>query len=150
MAFTYDLSTTGTPLLISQVRFELGDTASGVGIKPDGSNLTDEEITMLLTQEGYGVMRAVTRACFTLARMWSVISSTSSPSYSEQAGKVAGEWQARGEGNVKMGYGPTGRSGMRSSSMKRSDGYTRNNPQLNDQDGVPGEYNPHAPIFILP
>lgn len=150
MAFTYDLSTTGTPLLISQVRFELGDTTSGAGIKPDGSNLTDEEITMLLTQEGNNVMRAVTRACFSLSRAWSVISSTSSPSYSEQAGKVAGEWQARGEGNVKLGYGPTGRTGMRSTRMKRSDGYTRNNPQVDDQDRTPGEYDPHAPIFIIP
>lgn len=145
MAITYDLTLSGTSLLISKVRLELGDTVNGIGVRPDGSNLSDAEITMWLTEEGSNVMRAVARACYSLARMWSIVMSTSSPSYSEQAGKVAAEWQARGDGIVKTYGGISGSGGMSSSAVKRVDGYSVNNPQPSTT-----EYTGDGPIYIIP
>lgn len=72
MSFIYDLNATGNELLISKVRLELGDTddSGGLGVKPDGSNLEDEEILVWLSNEGNHVYRATAAACEALARMW--------------------------------------------------------------------------------
>ncbi len=64
MSFTYDLATD-----IGKVRFEIGDTTSGTGVKPDGSNITDEELQVVLTREG-STGRATAAACEALARMY--------------------------------------------------------------------------------
>jgi hypothetical protein len=98
MAFTYDLTTdTG------KFRLELGDTTAGAGIRPDGSNLQDEEIAVWLSREG-GVMRAVAAACEALSRQWSIIADTSSGPLSESAGAVAGKWAERARG-LRDAYG---------------------------------------------
>jgi hypothetical protein len=98
MSFTYDLTTdTG------KVRLELGDTTADTGIRPDGSNLQDEEIAVWLSREG-GVMRTVAAACEALARQWSIIADTSSGPLSESAGAVAGKWAERGKG-LRNAYG---------------------------------------------
>lgn len=74
MAFTYDLGSANADLLnISKVRLEIGDTVSGVGVRPDGSNLSNEEIQHWLTEESGDVMLAAARACDALSRMWSTV-----------------------------------------------------------------------------
>lgn len=74
MTFTYDLaSVNATLLLISKVRLEIGDNVSGAGVRPDGSNLTDEEITLWLTAESDDVLLASARACSALSRMWAIV-----------------------------------------------------------------------------
>ena len=89
MSFTYSLTTdTG------KVRLEIGDVTSGAGIRPDGSDLQDEEIAVWLTREG-NVMRTVAAACEALSRQWSVIADTQSGPLSESAGAVAGKWAER-------------------------------------------------------
>jgi hypothetical protein len=92
MTFTYSLTTD-----LGKVRFELDDTVLNKGVRPDGSNLSDEEITMLLTREG-SVMGAVAAACDMLSRSWSKVASTSLGPASEQLGKVAQEWADRATG----------------------------------------------------
>lgn len=47
MPFNYNVDTD-----VGKVRFEIGDTVSGSGILPDGSNFQDEEIDTILTDEG--------------------------------------------------------------------------------------------------
>lgn len=100
MSFTYLLSTdTG------KVRLELGDVTDGAGIRPDGSNLQDEEIAVWLTREG-SVMRAVAAACEALSRQWAAIADTQSGPLSERAGDVAGKWANRAkELRATHGYG---------------------------------------------
>ena len=50
MSFTYYLSSTNaTTAALARVRLEIGDTVEGAGVLPDGGNLTDEEITVYLT-----------------------------------------------------------------------------------------------------
>jgi hypothetical protein len=68
MTFTY-LGTLATDL--DKVRFHVGDTSSatGAGVRPDGTNFTDEELTGLLSVEGsWG--RAVAGAFATLAGLF--------------------------------------------------------------------------------
>jgi hypothetical protein len=45
--FTYDLATS-----VGQVRFYLGDNTEGQGVCPGGTNLTDEEITVVYSNAG--------------------------------------------------------------------------------------------------
>lgn len=64
MSFTYDLATS-----TGKVRFEIGDTTEGRGIRPNAANFTDEEIEYLVSIEGSNG-RAAARAAETLARAW--------------------------------------------------------------------------------
>ena len=60
MSFSYTLgSTDATTAAIARVRLEIGDTVSGAGVLPDGSNLSDEEITVYLVQTGNDVALTV-------------------------------------------------------------------------------------------
>jgi len=92
VSFTYDLATD-----IGEIRLDLGDTVSGTGVKPDGTNLSDEEIQLLLTREDDIVGRAVAAACEVLARMYARFSDYSfgpkreSMAQSEQYAKRAAE-----------------------------------------------------------
>ena len=68
MSFTYDLTTS-----IGKIRLELGDTDSGAGkgVKPDGSNFTDEELQTFIDTAGTWA-RAAVKALRTLASMYAV------------------------------------------------------------------------------
>lgn len=102
MAFSYDVST-DTGLM----RLELGDTAEGAGIKPNGSNFSDEELGVWLTREG-SVMRACAAACEALARAWSSVANTASGPLREDGAAVAGAWQARADKlRNQYGFGAT-------------------------------------------
>lgn len=62
MTFSYDLSTD-----IGEVRLMLGDYTEGNGVRPDGSNFSDEELQVFLDHEDEIVERAVARGCEALA-----------------------------------------------------------------------------------
>jgi len=63
VSFTYDTATD-----IGKIRFAIGDVTSGAGIKPDGTNFSDEEIQLLLTREGnWGAAAA---ACCETLSVW--------------------------------------------------------------------------------
>ena len=71
MSFSYDLASADTDTLnVSKVRLEIDDTVYTAGVKPDGTNFTDEEIMIWLSRESDDVMRAVASACEVLARAW--------------------------------------------------------------------------------
>ncbi len=98
MSFTYSLTTdTG------KVRLEIGDVTSGAGIRPDGSNLQDEEIAVWLTREG-SMMRAAAAACEALSRQWATVANTASGPLREDADSVAGKWAARAK-ELRGAYG---------------------------------------------
>jgi hypothetical protein len=65
--FTYDLSTA-----VGQIRLEIGDTSNSTdeGVKPNGTNFTDAELTYFYHQESDNVLGGAARACEVLARMW--------------------------------------------------------------------------------
>lgn len=74
--FTYNLAIDPADELfrISRVRQEIGDTVMDAGVKPDGSNFSDDEIAVWLDEEGDDVMKATARACETLSRLYTLSS----------------------------------------------------------------------------
>lgn len=96
MTFTYDLTETGDLLLISKVRLELGDTASGSGIRPGNVNISDEEILIWLDDEADDIQAVVGRAAQALANMWaSAAVSETVGSHSVNYGKISDLWALR-------------------------------------------------------
>lgn len=98
MAFSYDATTD-----IGQIRLELGDTTPGAGVRPDGSNFSNEELQVWLTREG-SVMCAVAAACEALARQWSSVADLTVGPRSESAGAIAEKWETRA-GKLRDAYG---------------------------------------------
>lgn len=67
MSFTYDFALNAD---VSRVRLAIGDTSYGAGIKPDGTNFSDEEITAILTDTGNDYNAATYVFLKSLANMW--------------------------------------------------------------------------------
>ena len=96
MAFTYNLASVDPAIKnISLVRLELGDTALNVGVRPDGSNLTDEELSVWLADEGNDIMNTVARACAALANMWTIVANITVGPRREELGQIAKGWADR-------------------------------------------------------
>jgi hypothetical protein len=96
MTFTYDLSSVDENLLnISRVRLELGDTEENVGVRPNGSNLQDEEILLWLEEEANDISQTVARAAAALANMWTNIASITVGPRREELGQIAKAWADR-------------------------------------------------------
>ena len=96
MTFTYNLASTDSTLLaISKVRLELGDTVLNAGVRPDGSNLLDEEIQIWLTEESDDVSQTVARAAAALANIWTNVANITVGPRREELGSVAKAWADR-------------------------------------------------------
>jgi hypothetical protein len=96
MTFTYNLATTDSILLlISKVRLELGDTTFNAGVRPDGSNLTDEEIRVWLSDESNDISQTVARAAAALANIWTNVASITVGPRREELGSIAKQWADR-------------------------------------------------------
>jgi len=96
MTFTYDLSEDDVNLLnISRVRLELGDTTANAGVRPNGSNLTDEEILLWLDEQDNDIMQTVARACAALANMWTNVANITVGPRREELGQIAKGWADR-------------------------------------------------------
>ncbi len=116
MVFTYDLTTD-----IGKVRLEIGDTTSGDGVKPNGTNLTDAELTYWLAEEG-SVGRASARACEALARAWARLVDLAVGPRRESLGQAAKAWAEQGA-ELRKQFGGADR-GAYSAGVKRvGDGY---------------------------
>lgn len=125
MTFTYALNSTNeTTVLISEVRLELGDSVYNQGVKPDNTNLQDEEIQKWLTDEGNDVMLACIRACGALARMWAKVTDLSEGGRSESGSKISAMWAAMRDDLIKQyGTPSTMTGGSFSVSPIKADGY---------------------------
>jgi hypothetical protein len=96
MTFTYDLASLDADLLnIARVRLELGDTTANAGVRPDGSNLTDEEIGYWLDEEDDSIMAAVARAASALSNMWTTVANITVGPRREELGSIAKSWAER-------------------------------------------------------
>jgi hypothetical protein len=117
MAFSYDLSTAS-----GQLRLQLGDTVYESGVRPDSTNLSDEELAVFLAREGQDVMRATAAACEALSVMWSVVANIAVGPRREELGAIAGQYARRAE-TLRQQYGGSTGSGF-AVSWHRSDGYS--------------------------
>lgn len=86
MTFSYDLDED-----IGKLRLEIGDTVIDIGVKPDETNFTDEELNYLLTEEG-SIGRAAARACEILARMFAPLVDLAVGPQREKLGDVHDHW----------------------------------------------------------
>lgn len=96
MTYTYDLAAEDPATLnISMVRLELGDNIQNVGVRPDGSNLTDEEIAVWLEKAENDIDAAIGRACAALAKMWTNVANITVGPRREDLGQIAKGWADR-------------------------------------------------------
>ncbi len=138
MAFTYDTSTD-----IGKVRFEIGDTTYGAGVKPSGANLTDAEIQLLLTREGtFGCAAAA--ACEILARHWSHIPDSASMKERSRANNQVMHFRDAAK-DLRAQYGGIATSSI--VDLLRDDAYHTYNPF---QDDSGNEYGDSRTIYIRP
>lgn len=72
MSWTYDLTSTDeSVVIISKLRIAIGDEQEGAGVKPNGDNFADQELTHFYEEEGDHIGRATALACESLANAWS-------------------------------------------------------------------------------
>lgn len=114
MSFTYDLEhTDAEKVLVSKVRFELGDTNPDESIQPNEQPFSDAEIEYWLDAESDHLFRTVAAACETLSRLWAVVPDTKLGPHGESASQVSEAYKMRaaelrrnyGFGNATMGGG---------------------------------------------
>ena len=124
MTFTYDLaSEDAQEKLVSRVRLELGDTTENDGVRPDGSNLSDEEIQIWLDEEGGHVGRAAAAACGALARIWARQADIAVGPQRVAYSSISKQW-AEQEKSLREQHG--GASRVFSAGFDRVDGYSAN------------------------
>jgi len=116
MTFTYNLASGDANIVnISKVRLEIDDVVNaavtaGAGVRPNGSNLSDEEITVLLDREG-SVLSAVAGACDLLARAWTRVADLDSGPIHEKAHAIANDYAKRAQImlGTTLSYKPLGK-----------------------------------------
>jgi hypothetical protein len=121
VTFTY-VGTLATDL--DKLRFSIGDTSSttGAGIKPDGTNFTDEELSGLMTAEGSwqrSVAGAFEILAATYARFVDITLGPRKEALSQASGryhKMALDWRKK--------YGQAATVGVGSRAPIRIDGYS--------------------------
>lgn len=116
MSFTYDLETAA-----GKLRLELGDQTDGSGVRPDGTNFSDEELATLLTLEGDNQGRALARACEVLATMWATFADLTVGPRSEKLSQVAARFEKRAAA-LRLQHGG-GSTGAYAAGVVRVDGY---------------------------
>ena len=102
MTFTYDITTA-----CGQVRLALGDTTSGSGVRPDGSNFSDAEIAYFLAQEEQSVDGATARACEVLATQWATQADLTVGPRSESLSQIAERYAERAK-SIRSSTAQTG------------------------------------------
>lgn len=117
MSFTYDLATD-----IGRIRLRLNDTTEGAGVKPDGTNLSDEEIQSLLDDEDGNVMRGLAACCEVLAMAWSALADTTVGQRQESLSQVAKAFTARAQA-LRDQHGYTAAAAGFGIVLGRDDGY---------------------------
>lgn len=137
MAFTYDDTLSDDR---DRVRFALQDTAIDAGPKPGGANLSDNEITGLVTLEGEW-QRAVAAGFEALTAIWTQYADLSEGPHKETLSQVA-------EGHRKSAALWRERSGSatpcRVAGIIKVDGYsddvTSDNVSVTSEYGIVWEY----------
>lgn len=120
MSFSYNLdSTDANKAAIARVRMEVGDTNQERGVKPDGTNYTDEEILVLYQEEAEIVGRTAARICEQLATSWSSVPRTMFGSLFDP--RHVGRNYMRQAENLRKIYGhTTGEASAFSAGMSRT------------------------------
>lgn len=108
MSFIYDIGAINAEdVAISAVRLEIGDETENAGVKPDGTNFSDEEILYFYGLEGTH-NRTVARCLETLARQYARLPRTRVGPHDEDPQTVAARLrQQAADLRARYGYGDT-------------------------------------------
>lgn len=115
--FSYDLATN-----VGKLRLEIGDTTSGSGVKPDGSNFLDAELEYFLDAESGSVGRASARACEVLARSFAGMVDLTVGPRRESLSQAAKAYADRAQ-ELRRQYGGGGGAAYSAGWMRSSDGH---------------------------
>lgn len=127
MSFTYDLATN-----VGKLRLEIGDQAEDSGVRPDGTNFSDEELETILEEEGDVLGRGIARTCEILANAWATFADLTVGPRSERLSQVAARFEKRAAA-LRMQYGG-GSTGATSVGIIRTDGYqSTSDPEASDE-----------------
>lgn len=123
MSFTYNLgSSSSTEVLVAKVRLHIGDTVQGTGVRPDGSNITDEEIEALLTTNEDDVESTVADLADILARHWANTVDVTTGPRRESLSQASKRW--RDIADEMRASGTAGSGTSFSFAPDRTDGYS--------------------------
>lgn len=136
--FSYDLTTN-----VGKVRLEIGDTTSGTGVKPDGTNFTDTELEYFLDQEADSVGRATARACEVLARGFSGLVDLAVGPRRESLSQAAKAYMDRAK-ELRKQYGGGGAGRAYSAGWVRSTGGEPSDEEPTSRTGSVVEYSAGA------
>jgi hypothetical protein len=119
MTFTYNL-TSSDPVeaALARMRLELGDTTSGSGVTPDGSNLQDEELRIWLDTANGDPLAGAGLAAWGLARRWAIVADIQVGARRESLSQVSQRWA-----DLALALEQRGQGGAFSVGWQRRDGY---------------------------
>lgn len=115
MTFTYAPDTD-----LGKIRLYLGDTTEGHGVKPNGENFTDEEISEVMDMQDDHIQRTVAALCEILSVQFSSLVDTTVGPRVEELSQASEAYQARAQSLFET-YG--GGFSAFSVSFIRIDGY---------------------------
>lgn len=118
MTFSYDVHGD-----IGKIRLYTGDTTEGLGVKADGTNFSDEELTLLLDQEDSDWRRTVAAVCEILSTDWARVADVTVGPRKESLSGVSRRFAAIAS-SFRSQYGGGGAATTFSVGLKREDGYS--------------------------
>jgi hypothetical protein len=141
MAFTYDLSASGDDLAVSKIRLEIGDTDSSTdaGVKPDGTNFTDAELSYFYDDESDSVLAASARACEVLARMYARQAASTRIRDYQIDNRQRAEYFREMAADLRQRSGSSQYAGG-SAPMTRIDGYSNDVASTETEEADSGDY----------
>lgn len=97
MAFTYNLGSADPAIVaISEVRFQIGDTVEDAGVLPNGGNLQDDEVTLLITRETT-ILAASAAAMEIIALRYANAADVASGDVKKAQSQISKAWAARAD-----------------------------------------------------
>jgi hypothetical protein len=118
MTFTYDIIGD-----IGKIRLYTGDVTEGTGVRVDGSNFSDEELSLLLNQEDNDWRRAVAAVCEILSTEWARVADVTVGPRKETLSGVSKRYAALAS-TFRSTYGGGGTGTSFAVGLKREDGYS--------------------------
>lgn len=118
MTFTYDVTTD-----IGLIRFHVGDVTEGSGVRANGTNFSDEELTVLLGKEDNDWRRVVAALCEILTTDWARVADITVGPRKENLSSVSKRYDALAQ-RLRRDYGGGSNSSTAfTAGFVRDDGY---------------------------
>ncbi|MFP4323989.1 MAG: hypothetical protein ACLFTK_16160 [Anaerolineales bacterium] len=102
--------------MIADIRMLIGDNTDGDGVKPDGSNFTDDELTFF-AKDARHIHEAAALACEALAYMWNTHPNFDADGLRVDHAAVAAGW-------MRAAVRFRANAGARLVAARRQDGYS--------------------------